>query len=84
MAKSRIIYKSKRPKFTIKADSRQWILCDHSKETWYYPNLSNLLDDLAEHFFKKYANKINDIKHLEKAIDKVYDLIERVAQEIDD
>ena len=89
----KLIYLSKRPKFAILTDKYQWILsnswypsssdkgrsyrtkyCDLT----YHPNLSNLLDELAEQQFRNFATKIDNLKELDKSISKVYKLISRV------
>lgn len=84
-----MIYTSRKPKFCIMRDSLNWILGTRrtlrdGKVVWvgrnYYPNLALLLEELAEIQFKKNAKRLKDIKDLEKSIDKVYDLIQRVAE----
>lgn len=79
------IYESKQPKFAIFKDDFQWILTSKqaNRGEWanfsYFPNLSNLLDGLAEEMFKKNTKKIKELKELDKSIDKVYDLIYEVS-----
>ena len=77
----RLIYKSKEPVFTISADRFQWIL-EHRGLYGYYPNLSNLLDELAETMFREYPKKLKEFKDIDQSIQKVYDLIDRVAKDL--
>lgn len=78
----KLIYTNKDPDFRIWVDKRQWIL--DAERRCYFPNLSLLLNCLAEDMFRKCARKIDDMKELEKAIDRVYDLIGVVSKNLID
>ena len=88
MGKVTIVYENNKPKFAIGIDHYQWILAKQKKKRgeWmdksYHPNLSNLLDELAEFMFKKNTKKLEEIKDLEKAIDKTYHLIELLGPKL--
>ena len=89
MSPIKIIYEHQRPKFAIGVDHYQWILATgkgnkgQGRVGWtnksYYPNLSNLLDGLAEEMFKKNAKKLKQLKDLDKNIERVYSLISKVS-----
>ncbi len=88
----KIIFESKKPVFNIQVDGRQWILSKSKvdrtdgRTEWtddtYHPNLCNLLDELAETYFKNYSKKVDDLKDLEKSVIKVYKLIETVKERL--
>lgn len=81
----KIIYESENPVFAIGCDDLQWILGRTKKNRsdgkleWdgltYHPTLSLLMDELTEHFFRKYATKVSQLADLDKTIEKVYLLI---------
>ena len=48
----------------------------------YHPNLQNLLDELAEYHFRKFAKKIEKIEKLGDAVLKTYELIDKVSKEL--
>ena len=79
-AKRFVIYKSLNPKFKIMADKYQYILTVDS-QSCYFPILSLLLDELAERLFRKYSKKLEMIENLDRSIQKVYDLIDRVSKD---
>lgn len=84
----KLIYESKRPVFAIMADSHQWILARTKNRTkgvviWdnrtFHPNISSLLDELAEYQFRNMAKMVTKLKDLEITVQKVYDLIDKVS-----
>lgn len=85
----RLIYESKRPKFAIMVDSLQWILARKQgangvwRDKTYHGNLCNLLDTLAEHQFRKFATKVEELKDLDRAVAKTYRLISRIYSKLD-
>lgn len=80
-----VVYISKRPKFVIFKDKYQWIFCQRQRERgdWedksYHPNLSNLLDELAEAMFKRNTKMVKGLRDLDDSIEKTYKLILRVC-----
>jgi hypothetical protein len=81
---TKIVYESKKPKFAIRCDEMQWILSkQQGKKVWagnsYYPTLAMLLEDLAEWQFRVKVKKVSELKELDKTINKVYKLIDKVA-----
>ena len=73
----------------IGRDAIQWILSTTPsyredgvewKNRTFHPNLTNLLDELAETYFKKNSKKISEIKELDKAITKTYKLIADIGE----
>lgn len=78
----RIVYQSKKPKFEIGRDRYQWILKKESLYC-YFPTLSLLFDGLAEEMFRNYTIKLKTIKDLDKSINKVYNLIDKVSSDME-
>ena len=78
----KIIYESKKLRFAIGKDTYQWIICKRAGCQWksesFHPNLCNLLDELAEVYFKKFTKRLKTLKDLEKSITKVYRLNKRI------
>jgi hypothetical protein len=89
-----IIYESEKPIFAIGKDELQYILATSKKNradgtyTWdnrtFHPNLCNLLDYLAESQFRANTTRVKELKDLEKAVTKVYQLISTVSEELKD
>lgn len=85
----RTLYVNISPKFAISVDQYQWILSTRqtNRGEWtdnsYFPNLSNLLDELAEQQFRSNSKKMQDIKDLEIAIDRVYTLVNSLRDDLE-
>jgi len=64
---SKLIYKHNKPYFEIRTGPHQWTLKHKDNKSYsYHPNLSNLLDYLAEHQFRKNTNILKEISDLQK------------------
>jgi len=75
------VLEHKRPKFTIIADTLQWVLKTDGN-TYYFPTLGLLLCELTEVTLRKQPKKLKEIKELNASLDKVFDLISSVAKDL--
>lgn len=89
---TRVVFISYKPKFAILTDKYNWIIAKSGRRqktgyVWtnreYHPNLSNLLDALAETYFKKKSKQLKTLQDLDKSIIRTYRLIERVSKKLE-
>lgn len=86
------IVENKKPYFAIFADRNQWTLAEStgkdkdSKQTWdncsYFPNLTLLMDELAESFFRRLSKPGSGWQGIQTAVNKTYKLLDAIQQSL--